>query len=81
MVAEADQRAAETLSARMPGLVSVGRDATNQVAELPSSSDPLRPTAPYESIASDFRGAIQCGVLQEGDLLPTMKEIGSPPRR
>jgi integrase len=74
-VAEADQRAAETLSARMPSLVSADNATLGADSSLPVGSDPLRPTAPYERIANDFRGAIQCGAMRKGDRLPTMKEI------
>jgi hypothetical protein len=74
-VAEADQRAAETLSARMPSLVSANGAAISGNAALPAGSDPLRPLTSYERIANDFRGAIQCGAIREGSQLPTMKEI------
>ena len=63
------------LSARMPNLVGADGAAISENAALPLSSDPLRPMAPYERIANDFRGAIQCGALRKGDQLPTMKEI------
>jgi integrase len=74
-VAEADQRAAETLSARLPTVMKADDSASSENPDLPIHNDPLLPAAPYERIASDFRGAIQCGALREGDQLPTMKEI------
>ena len=67
---EADQRAAGTLSARLP--------------ELPVTVDPvevLRPTVKlaedkqYQRIAADLRGAIVCGVLKPGDVLPTFADL------
>lgn len=76
-VAEADQRAAETLSARLPNLAQLDAVATGKDGTLAARADPLRRPAPYERIAKDLRGAIQCGALRPGDSLPTMKEISS----
>lgn len=59
----------------MPSLVNVDGAAISEHAALPVGSDPLRPTAPYERIAKDIRGAIPFGVLRKGDQLPTIKEI------
>ncbi|MCO1658911.1 tyrosine-type recombinase/integrase [Pseudonocardia humida] len=73
-VAEADQRAAETLAARLPDILQT----TEPAAALPagsgsSSHDP----PPHELIATDLRGAIRCGALTSGDQLPTCKELGT----
>jgi integrase len=76
-VAEADQRAAETLSARLPSVVAADGAAGSEIVDLPARTDPHRPQSPYERIASDLRGAIQCGALRKGDPLPTMKEISA----
>lgn len=73
-VAEADQRAAETLSARLPLLVDPDEADAGERLALPLGN-PLREQAPYERIASDLRGAIQCGALEVGAPLPTTKEI------
>lgn len=65
-VAEADQRAAHTLSGRMP--------------ERPTPIDPeerpkIHPRAPYEHIAAALRRRILDGDLAEGDGVPSMKEL------
>lgn len=41
------------------------------------------PAAPYGEIADDLRGAIRTGILNSGDVLPTVKELSArykPPR-
>jgi len=74
---EADQRAATTLSARMP--------ARRQLSATPTAtSSTRRPDAggresasPYRQIAKDLQGAITSGVLRPGDHLPTVKELAA----
>jgi integrase len=73
---EADQRAARTVSGRMP---------TRPLARTQSRSDELSATSaepdddqsPYRNIAADLRGAIESGVLLPGDPLPTMKALAN----
>jgi integrase len=76
-VAEADQRAAASLAARMPELPG-GPELDGGLA-LPSSSTPARVPAgsPYEQIAADLRAAIRCGALGGGDPIPTVKDLAS----
>ncbi|MEV0290649.1 tyrosine-type recombinase/integrase [Kribbella sp. NPDC050820] len=75
-LAEADQRAAPALAGRMParpaGVLAngaVGR-ASSDIAEEGST-----PRGPYIQIARDLRGAIRCGVLGVGDVLPPVKDL------
>lgn len=65
-LSEADQRAASTLSGRMPACPT----AT-------STTDPPRRNldAPYQRIAADLRRSIEGGDLPEGASLPTIAEI------
>lgn len=71
---EADQRAARTVSGRMPerprGDVSrrLGSDHVGLRVEEAANS-------PYLKITNDLRGAIESGVLQPGAVLPTIKEL------
>jgi integrase len=71
---EADQRAARAVSGRMPA-------RPRAVAERPSGTGVAAPRvvtavdSPYLRIANDLRGAIESGVLQPGDVLPTVKEL------
>ena len=71
---EADQRAARTISKRMPA-------RPRGVAEKPSGTGVAAPRvvtavdSPYSKIANDLRGAIESGVLHPGDALPTVKEL------
>ncbi|MEU4288984.1 tyrosine-type recombinase/integrase [Kribbella sp. NPDC026596] len=75
-LAEADQRAAPALAGRMPARPAgalangaVGR-ASSDVAEEGST-----PRGPYIQIARDLRGAIRCGALGVGDVLPPVKDL------
>ncbi len=63
-VSESDQRAASTLSARMPA-----RPADDQL--------PRRPSHPYERIASGLREKIADGSYVAGDFLPGQKSIAA----
>jgi integrase len=63
-VSESDQRAASTLSARMP---------TRPRGDQPSR----RPNHPYQRVAADLRGWISYGRCAVGDLLPGQKTIAA----
>ncbi|SMD23594.1 GntR family transcriptional regulator [Lentzea albidocapillata] len=69
-VSEADQRAAGTLMSRMPELPI-------KIDETGTFTTKLEPTVdhPYQKIAADLRGAIACGALKPGDLVPTVIEL------
>ncbi len=73
-VAEADQRAAGNLAARLPmapiDLAATAPRPSN--AALPAAA---QQDAPYQRIATDLHGAIACGAIGAGDPLPTVKEI------
>jgi integrase len=69
-VSEADQRAAGTLSSRLPNL-PVGIDPAGA---LKSTVQPSEDTQ-YQRIAADLRGAIVAGVLKPGDKLPAFVEL------
>jgi integrase len=71
-VSEADQRAAGTLNGRMPAApIDLEALATTGRTPDPESDD----AAPYQRIAADLRGAINCGILKPGDHLPTINEL------
>jgi integrase len=73
-VAEADQRAAQALSARMPELPAPLVEPEKPA--LPAA--PSQPAdAPYLSIAADLRAAVRCGALKAGDPLPTVKSLAA----
>jgi DNA-binding transcriptional regulator YhcF (GntR family) len=73
-VSEADQRAAQALTARLPELPN-GLPAA---ARLPPAESAVPAKAsPYEHIASDLRAAIRCGALRDGDPLPPEKELAA----
>lgn len=75
-VAEADQRAASSLAARMPEL-PVSSSTGNGAQALPAATviDAPVDESPYRIIAADLRGAIRCGALVPGDHLPTVKTL------
>ena len=73
-LAEADQRAAPILAGRMPerpAAAANGRSASDDY----SFDDQSPPVGPYVQIARDLRGAIRCGALGVGDVLPPVKEL------
>jgi integrase len=72
-VAEADQRAAQALTARLPEL-SGGIPAA---APRPVDKVETATASPYQHIASDLRAAIRCGALRDGDPLPPEKELAT----
>jgi integrase len=77
---EADQRAAATVSTRMPAWP--GRRAGTTTTEPGTANDPQaapepEPTGPYQQIARDLQGAIAAGILHPGDPLPTEKDLAA----
>jgi integrase len=77
-LAEADQRAAPVLAGRMPAPpdgLNLSEDRTMAQQYLDSPTADWKAPGPYAEIARDLRGAIACGVLREGDQLPTMKAL------
>ena len=60
-VSESDQRAASTLTARMPS--------------RPADPLPRRPTHPYQRLAAVLREQIATGVFEPGDFLPGQKVL------
>jgi integrase len=62
---EADQRAAGTLSTRLPELPVALDPAGSLKAAIQPAEDKQ-----YQRIAADLRGAIMCGALKPGDRLP-----------
>jgi DNA-binding transcriptional regulator YhcF (GntR family) len=77
-VAEADQRAAGSLSARLPALPArlIGVDGSPEIIEEVSAAE-SGASSPYRDIADDLRGAIISGVLGPGQLLPTLDELAT----
>lgn len=71
-VSEADQRAAGTLSTRLPELPAV----LDPAGALKSTVKPNEDTQ-YQRIAADLRGAIMCGALRPGAVLPTFADLAS----
>jgi integrase len=71
-LSEADQRAATTLSARMPAL-PIALDESG----VPRSSAPVAEDTRYQRIAADLRGAIACGAIKPGDKLPNLAELAN----
>lgn len=73
---EADQRAARTVSGRMPARPRgdssrpVGTRAAVPHTEM--AADPL-----HLKITGDLPGAIESGVLRPGDVLPSVKELAA----
>jgi hypothetical protein len=72
-VAEADQRAAQALTARLPGLPG----GIPAAAPRPVDKVETATASPYQHIASDLRAAIRCGALRDGDPLPPEKELAT----
>ena len=71
---EADQRAANIVSGRMPARPRGVAEKPSGTAFATSHVDPAA-DSPYLKIANDLRGAIKSGVLRPGDVLPTVKEL------
>jgi hypothetical protein len=68
---EADQRAASSLGMRMPA-APIEVDPATPLSGTSLDDDD---GSPHRRITADLRGAIACGALQPGDLLPTLAEI------
>lgn len=71
-IAEADQRAAGDLTARIPH-PPIAIDETGEA----TSTRPPDVSNPYQQIATDLRSAITCGALRIGQPLPPMAELAS----
>jgi hypothetical protein len=67
-VAEADQRAAGALAARLPELSSSAATNDGPLARpaAPSEDGGIGSNSPHRRIAADLRAAIRCGALEEG---------------
>ncbi|MBN9113185.1 MAG: tyrosine-type recombinase/integrase [Pseudonocardia sp.] len=65
-VSEADQRAAASLTARMPQRPTVVDDAERARTN---------PSHPYETVAASLAESVRAGELQVGDVAPTAHEI------
>ena len=75
---EADQRAARTVSGRMPtrpkpSMENPGHERRDVQPQVDEAED----RHPYQKIASDLRGAIESGILGAGDALPAEKTLGA----
>jgi integrase len=76
---EADQRAASTISDRLPA-PRFSAPGTAGLLAGPSSAafgDSEGRSAPYQQIAADLRAAIACGALKPGDPLPAVTELAA----
>ena len=73
---EADQRAARTVSGRMPARPRGVADKPSGTESAASHVD-CAADSPYLKIANDLRGAIESGVLRPGDIVPTVKELAA----
>ena len=77
-VAEADQRAASALAARMPELPALMGESGEPPALLPvGTADAPADESPYRKIAADLRAAIRCGAYAPGDQLPSVASLAS----
>ncbi|WP_445185152.1 GntR family transcriptional regulator [Pseudonocardia sp. Cha107L01] len=75
-VAEADQRAATSLAARMPELpVTASNGDGSPALPVATTIQDYADQSPYQQIAADLRGAMRCGALLPGDNLPTVKAL------
>jgi integrase len=70
-VAEADQRAAGALAARMPELPASLVEPGERRVFPAGTEDAVQDGSPYREIAADLRAAIRCGAYAPGDQLPT----------
>lgn len=76
-IAEADQRAAYSLAARLPTLLDTSSMSPRDVPALPAAESDPADQAPYKRIADDLRAAVRCGSLAAGDIVPTVKELAA----
>jgi integrase len=72
-VSEADQRAAQSLAARMPALPALLAEPDRPALPAAKADE----DSPYQRIAADIRAAIRCGALSPGDPLPTVKTLAA----
>ena len=71
---EADQRAASSLGLRMPAVpVEIDSNPASPLASLLLADDV--DASPHQRITADLRGAIACGALPPGTVLPTLSEL------
>lgn len=68
-VAEADQRAAQGLAARLPP-----RPVANTTSDVERAR--TDPRSPYERVAVELRARIETGTMSAGQQLPTGKQLG-----
>jgi integrase len=76
-VAEADQRAASSLAARMPVLPVTASNGDGTPALPAATIDVPYSDSPYRQIAADLRAAIRCGALAPGTEFPTVKSLSA----
>jgi integrase len=70
-LSEADQRAADTITTRIPRPPIT---IDNLGIPVPTT-EPKGPNAPCKRIAADLRGAISCGAISVGEPLPTAADL------
>ncbi|MDN5749873.1 MAG: tyrosine-type recombinase/integrase [Pseudonocardia sp.] len=76
-VAEADQRAASSLAARMPVLPVAASNGDGTPALPAATIDVPYSDSPYRQIAADLRAAIRCGALAPGTEFPTVRSLSA----
>ncbi len=76
-LAEADQRAAKSLSGRMPARTTPVQLEEVEEFAMARTEPAVSDRGPYIRIAHDLRGAIACGALAPGVQLPSVKEIAA----
>jgi hypothetical protein len=69
---EADSRATTTLGSRLPIPQGLTQATGSRVIER---EEPADDSSPYQQIAGDLLGAIQCGALAQGDPIPAIKTL------
>jgi integrase len=74
---EADQRAAATVSGRMPVRPGTVGGLAGPVTDAAIEETAMGGDQPYGRIAADLRGAIACGALPPGQVLPSEKELAA----
>lgn len=72
---EADQRAARSVSGRMPARPRSSTERLGIAAPVNLPVEEVEDQFPHQKIASDLRGAIQSGILAPGDILPSEKTL------
>jgi integrase len=71
---EAYQRAAAALGGRLPDVpTGVDQDGALVPTQRPATAD----SPPYLRIVADLQGAMACGALLSGDLLPTEADLAA----